>query len=131
MPNSVESEIRARVESFTEEIVALIRASAMDVVSEALGKSAGRGARRPGRPRGGASPGAGRRKGAKRDPRVIEALTAKLGAFIKANPGKRIEDIAAELGTTTKELNLSVKKLIKAKRVSTKGEKRATKYYPR
>ena len=75
--------------------------------------------------------GVTRPKGAKRDPRVLEALTEKLGAFIKKNPGQRIEEIGKALGTRTKDLVLPVKKLIAAKKVSTKGEKRATKYFPR
>jgi hypothetical protein len=124
----IESEIRARVDAFAADLVSLIKASAMDVVQEALGEGApARGRRRgPGRPPRAASR---RPKGAKRDPKVLEALTEKLGAFIKKNPGQRIEQIGKALGVATKELALPVKKLIAAKRVSTKGQKRATTYY--
>ena len=128
MSTSIESEVRSRLEAFTAEIVALVRASAVDVVSEALGRgSASRGRRgRRGAPRLPA-----RRKGGKRDPEALAALTETLGAFITKNPGQRIEQIGKVLGTPTKELALPVKKLVAAKRISTKGEKRATKYYPR
>lgn len=131
MPTPIESEIHSRLEAFTAEIVALVRASAVDVVSEALGGIAS--SIRGSSPRGGrrrASTSA-RPKGAKRDPKVLEALTEKLGAFIKKNPGQRIEQIGKALGTSTKELALPVKKLLAAKRIATKGQKRSTKYFPR
>lgn len=72
-----------------------------------------------------------RRKGAKRDPKELAALTEKLGAFIKKTPGQRIEQIGKAMGTPTKDLALPVKKLIEAKKISTKGQKRATTYFPR
>jgi hypothetical protein len=71
----------------------------------------------------------GRPKGAKRRPEALTALTDKLGAFIVKNPGLRIEQLGRALGTPTKELALPVKKLIAAKRVSSKGQKRATTYF--
>jgi hypothetical protein len=124
----VESEIRARVEAFAADLVSLIKSSALDVVHEALGESPG------GRRRVGLGSGAGllssREKGAKRDPQVLEALVERLGAFVIKNPGKRIEEIGSELAIATKELALPVKKLIAAKRISTKGQRRATTYYP-
>ncbi|HEX6275298.1 MAG TPA: hypothetical protein VFZ53_19795 [Polyangiaceae bacterium] len=61
---------------------------------------------------------------------MLAALTDKLEGFIKKNPGKRIEEIGQALGTPTKELVLPVRKLVAAKKVSTKGKKRATKYFP-
>jgi hypothetical protein len=123
----VESAVRARVEAFASELVALIRSSAVDLVQEALGggnAAASVRGRRPARAVSARHP-----KGAKRDPRVLEALTEKLAAFIARNPGQRIEQIGKALGVATKELALPVKKLIAAKRVSTKGQKRATTYY--
>jgi hypothetical protein len=129
MVTPIDSEIRSRVEAFAEEIAALVRASAMDMVQEALG--GGGGVRRGGRGRAPAARASTRPKGAKRDPRVLEALTEKLDAFIKKNPGQRIEQIGKALGTPTKELALPVKKLITAKKISTKGQKRSTKYFSR
>jgi hypothetical protein len=126
MPTSIESEILSRVESFAAEIIALVRSSAMDMVHQALGGNAARRSR-PGRPP--SARASLRQKGAKRDPRVLEALTEKLGAFIKKNPGQRIEQIGKALGTPTKDLALPVKKLIAAKKISTKGQKRATTYH--
>jgi hypothetical protein len=126
---SIESEIRSRVEAFAEKLIALLRESAMDVVKDALGET---GASRRGRRGRASAPRASTRpKGAKRDPKLLEALTEKLGAFIKKNPGQRIEQIGKALGTPTKELALPVKKLLAAKRIATRGQKRSTKYFPR
>jgi hypothetical protein len=131
MPSSVESDIRSRVEAFVEEITTMIRTSALEVVSEALGEGGTRPAAR-GRARASVAAvvSSGRRaKGAKRDPRMLQALTDKLGDYIKKNPGMRIEQIGKALGTPTKDLALPVKKLIAGKKISTKGQKRATTYF--
>jgi hypothetical protein len=134
--NSVNDRIRSRVEAFAEELSALIRDSAMETVRDALG-GGGAASRRGGRGgRAAASPapvrgGARREKGQKRDPAEIERLTERLQDYIKANAGQRIEQIAAGMGTVTKELNLPVKKLIAQKSLKTKGQKRATQYFVR
>ena len=131
MQSSIESEVQARVTAFAAELVAIVRASALEVVQEALGDAV---TPRAVRGRGiAAAPKAvaARGKGAKRDPQAIEALTNQLGAYIKKNPGQRIEQIGKELGIPTKELALPVKKLLGAKRISTKGQKRATTYFGR
>ena len=135
MPQSVESEILARAQILVSDLTALLRASALETVQNALdsqekptrrGRRAGTAAVRT------SAPVAGRRaKGAKRDPKELEALTEKLAAFIKKTPGQRIEQIGKALATPTKELVLPVKKLMAAKRVSTKGQKRATTYFGR
>ena len=136
--NTVNDRIRSRVEAFAEELSALIRDSAMETVRDALGGGGaaprGRGGR-GGRPAAAsAAPvrGGGRReKGQKRDPGEIERLTGRLLDYVKGNAGQRIEQIAAGMGTVTKELNLPVKKLIAQKALKTKGQKRATQYFAR
>jgi len=132
--NTVNDRIRSRVEAFAEELSALIRDSAMETVREALGGSAApRRAGRPGRAAASAAPvrGGRREKGQKRDPGEIERLTGRLLDYVKGNAGQRIEQIAAGMGTVTKELNLPVKKLIAQKSLKTKGQKRATQYFAR
>ena len=130
MATSVDPDLLARVETFAAEIVAAVRASVMDIVQEAIdGAGFERGNGRRARASSVRSPV--RAKGAKRDPQMLQALTEKLGAFIKNNPGLRIEQIAKQLGTPSKELVLPVKKLIATKQISTKGQKRSTKYFPR
>jgi hypothetical protein len=127
MPTSVESEIRSRVEAFSAEIIALIRSSAVDVVNAALGGTAVRGRRG----RAVSARMSTRPKGTKRDPAAIARLTETLSTFIKKNPGQRIEQIGKALGIATKDLALPVKKLLGTKRISTKGQKRSTQYFPR
>ena len=129
MPTSVDSDLLARVETFAADVVAAVRASVMEIVREAID---GAGLeRRKGSARASSVRSPVRAKGAKRDPQLLQALTEKLGTFIKNNPGQRIEQIAQALGASTKELVLPVRKLIAAKQISTKGQKRSTKYYPR
>lgn len=57
----------------------------------------------------------------------IEAIHA----FVQKNPGQRGEHIAAALGTDTKALRSSMKRLIEEGKVRTKGERRGMQYYAR
>ena len=128
MVNSdIDERIRGMVQSFAGELAALIRESAFETVRAALGESSGRGRR--------ASAGLGRRsdrsKGAKRPPQEIAKLVGKLRDYVKSHPGQRIEQIAKGMGTSTRELNLPAKKLLSQKLIKTRGEKRATKYFPK
>jgi len=133
MRNPLDSEIQSRVQAFASELEELIRASALEALSEALGGTAARPAGRRG---GNEAPKATQTTGVpgkrqKRDPDELDALTESLGGFIAKNPGKRIEEIAKSLSTSTKELALPAKKLIASRRVSTRGQRRATTYHPR
>ena len=74
---------------------------------------------------------ADRRKGQKRDPATLRQTVEDLAKEIGRLPGKRIEQIAAQMGEPTRDLALPVKKLIAAKRIKTTGHKRATRYFPR
>jgi hypothetical protein len=140
--SDLDQQIRDRIETFVQELGALVRKSAVQAVASALGQGAPT-RRGPGRPRanglggllrvGRRGPGRppGRRKGEKRAPEQLALLVDKLLSAIKSKPGQRIEEIATTLGTTTKELTLPAKKLISEKRVSTRGQKRATRYFAR
>jgi hypothetical protein len=113
------------------QITELARRAAIDTLESAFGGRAPRGAAngvaavaavaRIGRPRGGRS--------GKRTPEDLEALSEKFGSFVKANPGLRIEQINKQLGTTTKDLALPIRKLISDGTISTKGQKRSTTYF--
>ena len=67
----------------------------------------------------------------KRTPAQLEKLTAKTLATIKADPGLGIEAIAKAMKTTTKDLRPSMLALIADKAIRVKGERRATKYFPK
>jgi hypothetical protein len=137
---TTQDELRTRIDAFTAELTALIKRAALEAVQEALGRDAGTGRRGGARaaargqaPKGrakGRAAAAKRTPGQKRDPRELAALVEKLAAHIKANPGQRIEPIGAALGIPTKELTLPIKKLFRAKRIASKGQKRATTYFP-
>jgi hypothetical protein len=134
MPKSdIDEQIRGMLEAFASDLAGLIRESAMQTVRDALGGApSGRGgAKRVARAV--ASAPAGRRlpKGAKRPPDEIVKLTSKLLEYVKGHKGERIEQIAKGMGVSTRELNLPVKKLLANKSIKTRGQKRATQYFPR
>jgi hypothetical protein len=70
-----------------------------------------------------------RASGEKRPPAELAKLTEKLGEYIKAHPGLRIEPIGKALSTPTKDLSLPIKKLLAAKKIRSEGQKRATEYF--
>ncbi len=120
------------VQAALDTLIEAIRAELREEFLSALGgsssapKRAGRKASR------GVSPAPrakARGKGAKRTPEELETLTNNVLAHIKKNPGQRAEQIAAALGTSTKELALPIIKLGKA--LKTQGQRRGTKYSAR
>src|SRR3954471_16655238 len=130
---NISDAIRAALDSFVEDLSNLIQQAALESVEQALASAStipgkrGRGARA-------AAPAfvslsQNRKKGAKRTPEELEQLIKKLHSYVAKNPGQRIEQIASGLDISTKELNLPAKKLIGDKKLSTKGQKRATTYF--
>lgn len=128
-----QARINKLVDEFVAQVTALARQAAMDTLTSALGSAAA--ARRKGleptatRPAVAAA-AARRPKGAKRPQAEIEQTRGRVLDFIRANPGRRIERINAELGTLTRDLTLPLRKLIAGGQIRTEGEKRATTYYP-
>jgi len=118
-----ENEMNRVVQGFVAQITDLARRAAINTLENALGKSSnGRG--RPAIARGG-----GRGRGAKRSSDELDKLQDKFHDFVKSNPGLRIEQINKQLGTTTKDLALPIRKLISEGGLKTKGEKRSTQYF--
>ena len=129
-----EKEMNLAVQSFVAQIAELARRAALDTLESAFGGRSVR-AGRPGMATASATASAvpaGRRggRGAKRRPEDLEALSNKFAFFVKAHPGLRIEQINKELGTTTKDLALPIRKLIADGLISVKGKKRSTTYFP-
>jgi len=134
-----QNEMNHAVQGFVAQIAELARRAALDTLESAFGSrgggggSGGRngggraalvaltGGARAGRPRGG--------RGAKRTAADLEMLSEKFASYVKANPGLRIEQINKELGTTTKDLALPIRKLIADGKVTAKGQKRSTTYF--
>jgi hypothetical protein len=132
-----QNEMNRVVQGFVAQITELARRAAIDTLESAfggrvVGGGGGRGAPaaealvanlgRVGRPRGG--------RGAKRSSADLEALSGRFASFVASNPGLRIEQINKQLGTTTKDLALPIRKLISEGRIKAKGQKRSTTYFP-
>ena len=132
---NINDTIRAALDSFVEDISNLIQQAALESVEQALAGASAIPGRRGGRGAGRAAAAPlvalsrGRKKGAKRTQDELDQLIKKLHSYIAKNPGQRIEQIAQGLDISTKELNLPAKKLIGDKKLSTKGQKRATTYF--
>jgi len=71
-----------------------------------------------------------RAKGEKRPSNEIESVRTRLLEFIERNPGLRVEQINAKLGTTTRDVALPLRKLIGEGVIRSEGEKRSTQYFP-
>jgi hypothetical protein len=130
--NDFQNEMNHTVQGFVAQITELARRAALDTLESAFGGRAARGGAAPvavapaaagrvGRPRGG--------RGAKRTPADLEALSDQFASFVKSHPGLRIEQINKELGTTTKDLALPIRKLIADGLITAKGKKRSTTYF--
>ena len=126
-----QNEMNRTVQGFVAQITELARRAAIDTLESAFGGRGGRSAPaaaaltanlgRVGRPRGG--------RGAKRSSADLEALSERFASFVSTNPGLRIEQINKQLGTTTKDLALPIRKLISEGRIKAKGQKRSTTYF--
>jgi hypothetical protein len=121
--NNYQNEMQKIVEQCVGQLSSLFR----DAVTNALG---GNGHSNGNGHRNGYSNGNGARgKGEKRPPDELKALSDKFVAFVTKNPGMRIEQINGQLGTSTKELALPIRKLIAEGVIKGKGEKRSTTYF--
>ena len=133
-PSPLDREIRSRIDTLLTDISALVKRSALDAVNSALGGAATPSAaapqRGPGRARKDVSaPKAARGKRVKRTSEDVQATATAFLAYVKANQGQRLEEIAKGLGVPTKDLKLPVIKLLEARAVRTEGQKRGTRYF--
>jgi hypothetical protein len=154
--SNAENNIKAKVDAFVNDLSDLIRQSALEAVAEALkkgGEVSVPAPRRPGRPAkvveapvaakpvgkpgrpaksaASAAAAAKRRAGEKRSPQLLAQVTDQVANHIKTSPGQGVEQIAKALSTTTKELTLPIRKLLADKKITSKGQKRATRYFPK
>jgi hypothetical protein len=119
------SAIRALVDQFVSDVTTTITGATRDRVMAAFGGEAPR-AKRLGRE---LTPT--RAKGEKRSGDEIEKIGGRVIAHAKRNPGQGIEAIGKALGIATRDLALPVKNAIRDGALTTKGHKRATKYFAR
>jgi hypothetical protein len=110
-----QTEMNRVVSGFVAQITELARRAAIDTLENALGKRT--------------SSDRSRRSGAKRSSNELDRLAHSFQTYVVKHPGMRIEQINKELGTTTKDLALPIRKLISDGAIKTKGEKRSTTYF--
>jgi hypothetical protein len=120
-----QTEMNRVVGDFVAAITELAKRAAIDTLENAFG----------GGKRGGGltlslgSRGGKGRRGAKRTSGDLDQLGDNFHSFVAKHPGLRIEQINKQLGTTTKDLALPIRKMIAEGSLKTKGEKRSTMYF--
>ena len=111
------------VQGFVAQISDLARRAALEMIEKSLGQSGARGGRSSMRS------AVARGRGAKRTASDLEQISSQFVSFVNKHPGLRIEQINKELGTTTKDLALPIRKLVSDGVIKTKGKKRSTTYF--
>ena len=129
--SNFQHEMNQVVDGFVAQIAELARQAALNTLEATFASHGAGRAPTVAPPRGGATMGRPRGgRGAKRRPEDLEALSNQFASFVKSHPGLRIEQINKELGTTTKDMALPIRKLIAEGRIAAKGQKRSTQYFP-
>ena len=122
--SNFQSEIQRLVDGFVGQLTELWRRAAIDSLT-GLDGGGGRGRTKA----AGFAPGRVRGRGAKRTSDELDQLAEQFLTFVKENPGLRIEQINKQLGTTTKDLALPIRKLLSEGAIKSKGKKRSTAYF--
>lgn len=120
---TLQSDIQRLVDTFVAQVTELARRAAMNSLETAFGGRGGRAA-------ASSLPRVGRGRGAKRTGAELEHLQEEFLVFVTKNPGLRIEQINKQLNTTTKDLQLPIRKLLADGYLKAKGKKRSTTYFP-
>ena len=124
----IERQIAQRVETFVAELSDLLRKAALQNAADILAKQAE--APGPSHRRRRARRAARRDLRERRSPAQIDQLATRVEAEVASQPGRRVDQIAKDLGVTTRDLKLPVKKLLAEKRITRTGQRRATCYFP-
>jgi len=72
-----------------------------------------------------------RRRQGRRSPEELDEDTSAILNFIRKNPGSSAEEISEATGLETKDLQVPIHHLLDDKHIRRRGQKRATKYFPR
>ena len=123
-----QQQINQTIIAFVDRITALAAKAAQQALAEALHDNDKRPKKGKASKNGKAAKP--RAKGDKRPAQEIEQTMQRFMAFVEDNPGMRIEQINAVLGTTTRDLALPIRKLLLGGHIKVQGEKRATAYFP-
>jgi hypothetical protein len=133
--SSLDAQIQERIAAFTSELSELVRAAALEAVSDALGSSP-KIKRGPGRPRKTGVPSpiiskGARKKGGKRIRRTaadLEQLMTDIHGYLKANPGQRLEEMASGMGLNSHDMKRPIVLLLEKNQLGKKGQRRGTTY---
>lgn len=143
-------QIQAAVAAFAAQLETIIREKALAAVTAALGaggaapraaalatpKRRGRPTKAASTPKTAAAPKATPKATPKSGKRVrrsaeqIEAMAKKIATHVAAHPGQRAEQIKKTLGIKDNEWGLPIAHALESKRITSKGQKRATTYWP-
>jgi hypothetical protein len=120
--SDLQIEMNRVVSGFVSQITELARRAAIDTLESALGKRGSLAMTVRGR-------GSLRGRGAKRTSSELDKLGERFLDYVAKHPGLRIEEINKQLGTSTKDLALPIRKMVADGELKTKGEKRSTTYF--
>jgi hypothetical protein len=130
--STLRDSIQALAQTFATQVLEAIRgASLEDILAESAGKRAGRA---PSAGRGGArasvADAASEGRLSRRSPDDIAAVSERIVALVKTKrEGLRAEQIRAELGIAKNEWMRPLDLALASKKLTKKGEKRATTYF--
>ena len=134
--SKLDTQIRDRITAFVDELAGLVRATAIESVTEALEGDGAAPARRrgPRRPRKGTArkktTGRPRGRRARRSSGDVDATAAKVASHVRSNPNQTVTEIGEALGLSSKDLRLPIQKLLEEKQVRTTGQRRGTRCHP-
>ncbi len=140
MAATISSDIRALVDSFVDDLSALIRTEAFGSIQQLLGGEipvpfapARRGRPAKAGKKRGRPDGSGKRaksgKRVRRSPEDLDAMAASVHDFVRANPGSSSEAISKGVGIPSKELKRPMQMLLANGKIRMEGQKRGATYH--
>ncbi len=123
--SSLDQRIHANISAFAAELSALVKQAALESVQAALGAGTPAPAKR-GRPTGSKNVA---KRGPGRPSKASSVDSDRILAHVRANPGRRSDQIAADLGVAVKQIQPSIAKLLAAGAVRKEGIQRGTRYF--
>jgi hypothetical protein len=125
---ALEQYISQRIQSFAEDLLALVQQSVRDSAESELAAQVPRRAhtRRVAR-----KPSQAATETTQRSARELGRLVRAVRSKISRKPGLRMEQLAAALNIPSQELQLPIRRLLADKAIRTRGQKRGTRYFAR
>lgn len=131
--SNLDSQLQDRIKAFVDDVSAIVREAALEAVRDALSNGTGAASPVSTRRETKASKKAAKRtksgRRVRRSAEDLEHLGSTFLAHVKANPGRRLEQIGKALDIDTAELKRPVQLLMEAGQLRTEGERRGTKYF--